>query len=121
MTSDVDNVNTDVAAATACSFGRDRVQAGCDDDGRYVAYRHGVDCVDDMRAARQLDAALEHADEKVVGVANTSGGVPKDIARSDDRSEQAAPASLADELFGNLWSIRTIVTCKRRSRSHLPT
>ena len=52
-----------------------------------------------MRAARQLDAALKHADEKVVVVANTTGGVSKNIARSDDGSEETASASLADELF----------------------
>lgn len=103
MGSDVDDVDTDVAAAAAaaavCSLGRDGVQAGCDDDGRDVAYRHSVYCIDNMRAARQLDAALEHADEEVVVVANTAGGVSENIARSDDGSEEAASAGLADELF----------------------
>lgn len=98
---DVDDVDADVAVAV-CGFGRDGVQAGCDDDGRDVAYRHGVDGVDDVRAAGQLDAALEHADEEVVGVADTSGGVSEDVAGADDGSEEAASAGLADELFGYL-------------------
>jgi hypothetical protein len=108
MASDVDDVGTDVAAATVavCSLGWDGVQAGCDDDSGDVTNRHGVDCVDNVRTARQLDTALEHADEKVVVVAHTGGSVSKDIARSDDRSEEAASASLADELFRYLWSVR---------------
>lgn len=101
MGSDVDDVDTDIAAVVGAvwSLGRDGVQAGCDDDGRDVAYRHSIYCVDNMWAAGQLDAALKHADEKVVVIANTTGGVSKNIARSDDGSEETASASLADELF----------------------
>jgi hypothetical protein len=55
-----------------------------------------------MRAAGELDAALKHADEKVVVVANTTGGISKNIARPDDGSEEPASASLADELFRHL-------------------
>jgi hypothetical protein len=101
MGSDVDDVDTDIAAAAGavCSLGRDGVQASCDDDGRDVAYGHSIYCVDNMRAAGQLDAALKHADEKVVVVANTAGSVSKNIARSHDGSEEPAPTSLADELF----------------------
>jgi hypothetical protein len=89
MASDVDDVDTDVvsAAIAVCRFGWDGVQASSDDDARDVTYWHGVDGIDDVRTARQLDTALEHADEKVVVVAHTGGSVSKDIARSDDRSE----------------------------------
>lgn len=116
MGSDVDDVDTDVAAAAVavCSLGRDGVQARCDDHSSDVTYRHSVDCVDDVRTARQLDTALEHANEKVVVVADTGGSVSKDIARSDDRSEEAASASLADELFRYLWSIRMDATQCRK-------
>lgn len=43
------------------------------DDGNAgdMAYRHGVGDVDDAWAARQLNAALEHANEEVVIVTNT--------------------------------------------------
>jgi hypothetical protein len=49
--SDVDDVDTDVAAAAAavCSFGQEGVLASCDDDSTDVAYRHSVDCVDNVQ------------------------------------------------------------------------
>lgn len=115
MGSDMDNMDANVIAAAADtirSSSRDRIQGSCDNHGRDVAYRHSIDRVDDMRTAGKLDAALEHAKKKVVGIADTSSSISKDIARSDDRSKEAASASLADELFRDLWCVRTDVTCE---------
>lgn len=104
MGGDVNNVDTDVvgAAATSRSLGWYGVEASCNDDAGDVAYRHSIDSVDDAWTARQLDTALEHADEEVVIVAGTSGSVTEDVAGSGDRSKEASSASLADELFGYL-------------------
>lgn len=46
MGRDMDNVDTDVAAAAA-SLGRDGIEASEDDNAGDVAYRHGVDGVED--------------------------------------------------------------------------
>jgi hypothetical protein len=79
-----------------------------------MAYRYGVDRVDDIRAARQLDTALEHADKKVIVIADTCSSVSKDIARSDNRSEETSSASLADELLRYLWCMRMNATQAER-------
>lgn len=112
MVSGVDDADTDVVASavTICSYGRDGVQVNYDDDIRGVTDRHGCNCVDNLRTASQLHTALEHAIKKVVVVVDTGGSVSKDIARSDDSTEEAASASLADEPLRYLWSIRMDVT-----------
>ena len=121
MASDMDNMDTDVVAGGG-SLSRDGIQAGSDDNAGDVAYRHGVDGVNDARAARQLDATLEHANEEVVIVTDTSGSVTEDVARSDDRSEEATSASLADELFRYLEFVRISITYRKgRVGSYSPT
>lgn len=101
MGSDVDDVDPDVAAVAGavCSLGWDGIQACRDSDGGDMAYRHSIECVNDVGAARQLNTTFEQSDKKVIGQANTTGGVSKNVARSDDGSEETASASLADELF----------------------
>lgn len=96
---DVDDVDASIVSGGGCWHG---VQTGGDGDGRDVADGHGVDGVDDVRAAGELDAALEHADEEVVVVANAGGGVAEDVAGADDGAEKAAPAGFTDKLLGYL-------------------
>lgn len=124
MAGNVDNVDTNVTGATTVcrDLGRDRIEASCDDDAGNVAHWHGIDGVDDVRAARQLDAALEHADEEIVIVANASGSVAENVARSDDRAEETSSTSLADELFRHLEYIVSIVSaCRKVVASYSPT
>jgi hypothetical protein len=86
-----------------------------------VTDRNSVDGVDYMRAARQLNTALKHADKEVITVANTSGGVPENVAWSDDRSKEASPTSLADKLFRYLDFISIIYMYKKVTESYSPT
>lgn len=78
------------------------VQTCGDGHGGNVAHGHGVDSVDDVWPARELDASLEHAHEEVVVVADAGGGVAEDIAWTDNGAEKSASACFADELFGYL-------------------
>lgn len=95
---DMDDVN---ALVDARSASWDGVQGRGDSDGRDVADRHGVDGVDDVRAAGELDAALEHADQEVVVVDYARGGVAENVAGTDNGAEKAATAGFADKLLAH--------------------
>lgn len=50
-----------------------RGEGGGDNDAGDVVDGNGVDCVGDVGAAGELEAAFEHADEEVVGVGYCKG------------------------------------------------
>lgn len=75
------------------------VDAGGSDDARDVVDGDHVDGVEDVGVFAELNGALEHAHEEVVGVGRAGGGVADDVAGTDNVATETTVSGFTDEVL----------------------